>query len=169
MMKKIVVLGMLLLGVSVNSFASDGEKFFQIGTGLLYERGWDVTVGIEHETQYHNAWEYFGNMYLKWEECASCAHVCPDSFWKSYNTWSLGAAYKPALVRKRNSVGRVRLGLSAGSDRHELIGGVHVGYEQNYKMRSGLVLYWQVKSDLVINGRDLFRTGVVLGVKLPFK
>lgn len=168
-MKKIVVLGMLLLGISMKSYASDGEKFFQIGTGLLYERGWDVTVGIEHETQYHNAWEYFGNMYLKWEECASCVHVCPESFWKSYNTWSLGAAYKPAFVRKRNSVGRVRLGLSAGSDRHELIGSVHVGYEQNYKMRSGLVLYWQVKSDLVINGRDLFRTGVVLGVKLPFK
>lgn len=168
-MKKILVLGMLLLGVSMKSYASDGEKFFQIGTGLLYERGWDVTVGIEHETQYHNAWEYFGNMYLKWEECVSCTHVCPESFWKSYNTWSLGAAYKPALVRKRNSVGRVRLGLSAGSDRNELIGGVHVGYEQNYKMRSGLVLYWQVKSDLMINGRDLFRTGVVLGVKLPFK
>lgn len=168
-MKKILVLCILLLGVSVNSSASDGDKFFQIGTGLLYERGWDVTVGIEHETQYHNAWEYFGNMYLKWEECASCAHVCPESFWKSYNTWSLGFAYKPALIRKRNSVGRVRLGLSAGSDRQELIGGVHVGYEQNYKMRSGLVLYWQVKSDLMINGRDLFRTGVVLGVKLPFK
>lgn len=168
-MKKILVLCILLLGVSVNSSASDGDKFFQIGTGLLYERGWDVTVGLEHETQYHNAWEYFGNMYLKWEECASCAHVCPESFWKSYNTWSLGFAYKPALVRKRNSVGRVRLGLSAGSDRQELIGGVHVGYEQNYKMRSGLVLYWQVKSDLMINGRDLFRTGVVLGVKLPFK
>lgn len=168
-MKKILVLCILLLGVSVNSSASDGDKFFQIGTGLLYERGWDVTVGLEHETQYHNAWEYFGNMYLKWEECASCAHVCPESFWKSYNTWSLGFAYKPALIRKRNSVGRVRLGLSAGSDRQELIGGVHVGYEQNYKMRSGLVLYWQVKSDLMINGRDLFRTGVVLGVKLPFK
>lgn len=168
-MKKILVLCILLLGVSVNSSASDGDKFFQIGTGLLYERGWDVTVGLEHETRYHNAWEYFGNMYLKWEECASCNHVCPESFWKSYNTWSLGFAYKPALIRKRNSVGRVRLGLSAGSDRQELIGGVHVGYEQNYKMRSGLVLYWQVKSDLMINGRDLFRTGVVLGVKLPFK
>lgn len=168
-MKKILILCMVLLGVSVNSIASDGDSFFQIGTGLLYERGWDVTVGVEHETQYHNAWEYFGNMYLKWEECASCGHVCPESFWKSYNTWSLGFAYKPALVRKRNSVGRVRLGLSAGSDRNELIGGVHVGYEQNYKMRSGIVLYWQVKSDLMINGKDLFRTGVVLGVKLPFK
>jgi len=31
------------------------------------------------------------------------------------------------------------------------------------------VLYWQVKSDLMIKGRDLFRTGVVLGFKIPVK
>ena len=30
-------------------------------------------------------------------------------------------------------------------------------------------LYWQVKGDIMIKGEDLFRTGVVLGVKLPVK
>ena len=168
-MRKILMLFAVLSGLSVNVFASDDDKFIQIGTGILYERGWDLTVGVEHETRYHNAWEYFGNVYLKWEECASCKHICPKSFWKSYNTWGLGFAYKPAMVRKRTSVGRLRLGVSAGSDKHELLGGVHVGYEQNYRLRNGLVVYWQVKSDLMINGKDLFRTGLVLGVKLPFK
>ena len=72
-------------------------------------------------------------------------------------------------MRKRNSVGRARLGVSAGSDRYEFLAGLHVGYEQNYTLRNGMVLYWQVKSDLMINGKDLFRTGIVLGVKLPFK
>ncbi len=168
-MKKILILCVVLFGLLSPLAASDGEKFFQVGTGILYQRGWDLTVGIEQETRYHNAWEYFGNVYLKWEECASCGHVCPESFWKSYNTWALGAAYKPALVRKRNSVGRVRLGASLGSDRHELLGGIHVGYEQNYALRNGMVLYWQVKSDLMINGMDLFRTGLALGIKLPFK
>lgn len=168
-MKKILILCVVLFGLLSPLAASDGEKFFQVGTGILYQRGWDLTVGIEQETRYHNAWEYFGNVYLKWEECASCGHVCPESFWKSYNTWALGAAYKPALVRKRNSVGRVRLGASLGSDRHELLGGIHVGYEQNYALRNGMVLYWQVKSDLMINGKDLFRTGLALGIKLPFK
>lgn len=168
-MKKILILCVVLFGLLSPLAASDGEKFFQVGTGILYQRGWDLTVGIEQETRYHNAWEYFGNVYLKWEECASCGHVCPESFWKSYNTWALGAAYKPALVRKRNSVGRIRLGASLGSDRHELLGGIHVGYEQNYALRNGMVLYWQVKSDLMINGKDLFRTGLALGIKLPFK
>lgn len=168
-MKKILILCVVLFGLLSPLAASDREKFFQVGTGVFYQRGWDLTVGIEQETRYHNAWEYFGNVYLKWEECASCGHICPESFWKSYNTWALGAAYKPALVRKRNSVGRARLGASLGSDRHELLGGIHVGYEQNYALRNGMVLYWQVKSDLMINGKDLFRTGLVLGIKLPFK
>lgn len=72
-------------------------------------------------------------------------------------------------MRRRNLVGRARLGVSVGSDKHELLGGIHVGYEQNYTLRNGMVLYWQVKSDLMINGKDLFRTGLVLGLKLPFK
>lgn len=168
-MKKIWILCLVLFGLLSPVIASDGDRFFQVGTGILYERGWDLTVGIEHETRYHNAWEYFGNVYLKWEECASCGHICPESFWRSYNTWTLGTAYKPALMRKRNSVGRARLGVSAGSDRYEFLAGLHVGYEQNYTLRNGMVLYWQVKSDLMINGKDLFRTGIVLGVKLPFK
>lgn len=168
-MKKIWMLCLVLFGLLSSAAASDGDRFFQVGTGILYERGWDLTVGIEQETRYHNAWEYFGNVYLKWEECASCGHICPESFWRSYNTWTLGAAYKPALMRKRNSVGRARLGASAGSDRQEFLVGLHVGYEQNYTLRNNIVLYWQVKSDLMINGKDLFRTGIVLGVKLPFK
>lgn len=129
-MKKIWMLCLVLFGLLSPVIASDGDRFFQVGTGILYERGWDLTVGIEQETRYHNAWEYFGNVYLKWEECASCGHICPESFWRSYNTWTLGAAYKPALIRKRNSVGRVRLGMSAGSDRHEFLAGLHVGYER---------------------------------------
>lgn len=163
------MIGIVLFGLSVKANASDGDKFVQVGTGLLYQRGWDVTIGLEQETRYHNAWEYFGNVYLKWEDCSSCGHVCPESFWKSYRAWGVGAAYKPAVVRTRNSVGRIRLGASVGSDRDKFLGGVHVGYEQNYAMRSGLVLFWQVKSDLMINGKDLFRTGLVLGVKFPIK
>ncbi len=47
--------------------------------------------------------------------------------------------------------------------------GIHVGYEHNYELRSGWTLYWQVKSDMMIKGADLLRTGIVLGVKLPIK
>ena len=45
----------------------------------------------------------------------------------------------------------------------------HLGYEQNYTLRHGWKLFWQVKTDVMIKGEDLFRTGIVLGVKLPVK
>ena len=72
-------------------------------------------------------------------------------------------------MRGRNSTGNLRLGASVGSDRDDVLGGVHVGYEHNYTLRNGLILFWQVKSDLMINGKDLFRTGVAVGIKLPLR
>lgn len=164
-MKKVWMLSAILLGMSVLAHASDGDKFFQVGTGLLYERGWDLTFSVEQETHYHNAWEYFGNVYLKWEKCPTCHKVCSDSFWNSYNSWGLGIAYKPAVSRGRNSISRLRIGASAGSDRHDFLAGIHLGYEHDYATRSGIVLFWQVKSDVMIEGKDLFRNGLVLGIK----
>lgn len=61
----------------------------------------------------------------------------------------------------------MRIGASAGSDTDRFLGGIHLGYEQNYTLRHGWKLFWQVKTDVMIKGEDLFRTGIVLGVKLP--
>ena len=75
-----------MLAAALPGFADDRQGRIQIGTGLLYERGWDLTVDYEYETNYHHAWEFFGNVYLKWDECTDCGHVCPESFWNHYNT-----------------------------------------------------------------------------------
>lgn len=83
--------------LSISTFAQSGSGRVSLGTGLLYENGWDVTLAYEHETKYHNAWEFFGNVYLKWDECASCKHICPDSFWQNYRSYGVGAAYKPCV------------------------------------------------------------------------
>lgn len=166
-MRKTILLLAIIVSSVLSVKAQDNTGRVQLGVGLLYEKGLDLTLAYEHETRYHNAWEYFGNIYLKWDECASCGHICPESFWNNYNTWGLGVAYKPCVIRGRNSLGNFRIGGSLGSDRHHVLGGIHVGYEQNYSLRGGWKLFWQVKSDLMIEGKDLFRTGVVIGVKLP--
>lgn len=168
-MKKILMIIVAVLAVSATAFAGDHDGRVSFGIGLLYENGLDATLSYERENAYHNAWEFFANGYLKWDKCASCGHVCPDSFWKNYRSWSIGAAYKPCVVRGRNHYGSFRFGGSLGSDTHRVLGGVHAGYEHNYRLRSGWQVYWQVKSDLMIKGKDLFRTGIVLGVKLPVK
>lgn len=168
-MRKILMLLVVALTMSTTAMAGDRDGRVGLGVGLLYENGLDATLSYERECSYHNAWEFFANGYVKWTECASCGHICPDSFWKNYRSWSIGVAYKPCVSRGRNHYGSFRFGGSLGSDTHDVLGGVHVGYEHNYRLRSGVQLYWQVKSDVMIKGEDLFRTGIVLGIKLPTK
>jgi hypothetical protein len=168
-MKKLLLSLVALVTVATSAFAGDNDRRLSLGVGLLYENGLDATLSYEKETRYHNAVEFFLNGYLKWDECADCGYICPDTFWRNYRTWSVGAAYKPCVTRGRNNYGNLRLGASLGSDTDKVLGGVHAGYEHNYRLRDGWQLYWQFKTDLMIKGEDLFRTGVVIGIKLPVK
>ena len=79
-MKKYILSLMMGLCLSVSSFAQSHSDRISIGVGALYQRGLDATISWEHETRYHNAWEYFVNGYIKWDECASCGHVCQSRF-----------------------------------------------------------------------------------------
>ena len=165
-MKKAIFICMAFLA-SMASYAQSNSNRLSLGFGMLYENGLDTTLSYEHETKYHNAWEFFANGYLKWAECPSCQHVCPETFWHHYNSYSFGAAYKPCVSRGRNHHGNLRLGGSVGSDTDRFVGGIHLGYEHNYALRGGWTLFWQVKTNVMIKGEDLFRTGIVLGIKLP--
>ena len=169
MMRKTIYLFIAALCVAASASAQSNSDRISLGIGLLYENGLDATVAYEHELNYHNSFEVFAGGYLKWAECPSCGHVCPESFWRNYRSYSLGVAYKPCVVRGRNHFGNVRVGASAGSDTDRFLAGIHVGYEHNHVLHSGWVLYWQVKSDMMIKGRDFFRTGVALGFKIPVK
>ena len=148
-LKTVLLLMLVCIGFATNAHAQRNGGRLSLGVGLLYENGMDVTLAYEHEMNYRHAWEFFANGYLKWTECKSCGHICPESFWRNYRTYGFG--------------------VSAGSDTNKFLAGIQVGYEHNYELRSGWTLYWQVKSDMMIKGADLLRTGIVLGVKLPIK
>ena len=150
-MKKTIILTLACVCFALSANAQRGSGRFSLGAGLLYRNGMDLTLAYEHEVNYRHAWEFFVGGYLQWTECASCGHICPESFWRNYRTYGL------------------RIGASAGSDTERFLAGLHFGYEHNYVLRSGWMLYWQVKSDMMIKGADLLRTGIVLGVKLPIK
>ena len=150
------------LMMAVMSNAQSHGNRLSLGVGALYERGFDATLAVEHETKNHNAWEYFVNGYVKWDKDTSVGHVTKQSFWENYRTWGVGMAYTG-----RDPVPDSRVGASCGSDTHEVVGWANIGYEHNYVLRHGWQLYWQVKTDVCINGKDLFRTGIVLGFKIP--
>ena len=165
-MKKILLMLVAIIGLATSASATENTNRFKVGVGLLYENGLDLTIAYEREIGNHNAWEFFANGYIKWNDCASCGHVCPDSFWKNYRSWGVGAAYMPCVVRGRNHYGNLRLGGSLGSDTHRVLGGIHLGYEHSYVLKGGPELFWGVKTDLMIKGEDLFRTGITLGFKI---
>ena len=164
-MKKYLMIAVALLTLGGTASAADRDGRVQIGAGLLYPNGIEATVGYEKEFANHNAMEVFASGYLKWADCATCGHICQQSFWKNYNTWEVGVAYKPCVYRAKNNYGSLRIGGSVGSDTHNVIGGVHAGYEHSYVMRGGWQLFWQTKTEFVINGQNWFKTGVGFGVK----
>lgn len=164
--RNILLLFCMLLSSMMMQAQSNGNRL-SVGVGTLYEKGFDATLAVEHEIQNHNAWEYFANGYVKYSKDKRVGHITKDSFWKNYRTWGFGVAYKPCVYRTKNAYGSLRIGASGGSDTHDFVGWANVGYEQNYALRHGWHLFWQVKTDLCINGKDLFRTGVVLGFKIP--
>ena len=65
-MKKTLMAMITALCVSLPSLAQSNSDKVSIGVGALYERGLDATLSWEHETKYHNAWEFFANGYIKW-------------------------------------------------------------------------------------------------------
>ncbi len=160
---------LVMCGMVLSLSAQTNMPRLSLGVGCLYQRGLDATLAVEVERKNHNAWEFFANGYLKWAECDICGHVCPRSFWKNYRSYGFGIAYKPCVVRGRNHHGNLRFGGSLGSDLDDVLGGIHAGYEHSYVLRSGFTLFWQAKVDFMIVGDDLFRTGLVLGIKLPLK
>ena len=98
-MKKSLMAMLTALCVSLPSFAQSNSDKVSIGVGALYERGLDATLSWELETKYHNAWEFFANGYIKWKDCESCGHVCPESLWNNYRTWGVGILRGEDLFR----------------------------------------------------------------------
>ena len=157
----------LAMALTTGATFAQNAKSVNLSFGIMYPQTVDATLSYEVGTAHHNAWEFFGNVASKWKECSSCGRICAESFWKDNRTWGLGVAYKPCVTRTRNSYGSLRLGSSLGSNGHDVLGGIHAGYEHNYSLKGGWRLFWQVKCDAMIKGEDLLRTGVTIGVKIP--
>ena len=113
--------------LTTSAFAQSHGNHIMVGVGGSYPQGVEATLAYEHETEYHNAWEYFATAYLKYKKDEEAGHVTSDSFWHNYNTWTVGAAYKPCVTRGRNHHGSVRIGVSCGSDLDKVITAGHVG------------------------------------------
>ena len=145
-----VAICVLSLFVVTKAHAQTNDNHLMVGVGALYEKGLDATIAYEHGSKYHNAWEYFATGYVQYDDDPDAGHVTKKSFWHNYNSW-------------RN----VRIGASGGSDRHDFVGGVHLGYEHSYALKGGWELFFQIKEDAMISHGIMWRTGAAVGFKFP--
>ena len=145
-MKKILLPLMLLLTVTLNTYAGDGDQFFTLNTGIMFRNTLNASFGYEKELSYDK--------------------VCSKSFWKNYY-WNGGIVYKKSLVRWRNSTLRLNVGPIAGAVRGDYFFGAEGSFEYSYTLRSGVKLVLKQKNNVCFMHGDTFRNGLTVGIKIP--
>ena len=147
--------------------AGDGETRVGLASGVYWPGVLGATLSVDHETRYHNAWEFYLDAFTKWEECPDCGKVCRQSFWKSRYGLGVGVAYKPAVHRTRNSVGRVRMGADIGTSNRSFSLGVELGYEYVWTFRNRTQVVLQQKNEVTFWGLPRWRFGGMVGFRIP--
>ncbi len=96
-MKKLAFVLMSLLSVTT-AFAGQGDEYFSLNGGFLFNSTLNATLGYERELSYSDALEFYGEVGDRWEKDPVCGKVCRESFFNNYY-WDGGIAYKKCLKR----------------------------------------------------------------------
>lgn len=158
----------LLVGFTFfpQAFAGNGDQFFTVNAGFLFQNTLNASFGYERELNYDNAFEIFGEAGDRWERDPECGKVCSKSFWKNYY-WNGGVVYKKSIVRWRNSTLRLDVGPVAGAYRGDYFFGAEGSFEYNYTFRGGWKFTLKQKNNVCFMHGDTFRNGLTIGVKIP--
>lgn len=144
----------------LNSYAGDGDAHFTANIGIMAPYTLDATVGYEHPIGYGNAIEAYAEIGNHWQ------HPICHRFWKGY-FWDGGVLYKHRLARFKNSNFRVLGGVQCGLYRQDIFFGVEAGFEYNYVFPNSWEFSIRQKNTVNFLHGDVFRCGVMFGVKIP--
>ena len=160
-MRRFLMIAVVLL-TTVMAKAQDNSNRIGVGLGGFYRPAASATLFWEHETRYHNAWEFFATGSLKLDDI--------EDLGANYRCWGVGAAWKPCVFRARNRFGSARIGVSLGAAPTDFLAGIHAGWQHSYALRKGWQFYWQAGVDVMLPRRDdLFRFGAGVGIKMPVR
>lgn len=160
-MRRFFIIAVVLL-TTVMANAQDNSNRIGVGVGGFYRPAASASLFWEHETRYHNAWEFFATGSLKLDDI--------EDLGANYRYWGVGAAWKPCVYRARNLYGSARIGVSLGAAPTDFLAGIHAGWQHSYALRKGWQFYWQAGVDVMLPRRDdLFRVGAGVGIKMPVR
>ena len=160
-MRRFFMIAVILFS-TVLARAQDNSNRIGFGVGGFYRPAASAILFWEHETHYHNAWEFFATGSLKIDNL--------ENLKANYRCWGVGAAWKPCVYRARNRFGSARIGVSLGAAPTNFLAGIHAGWQHSYALRRGWQFYWQAGVDVMLPRRDdLFRVGAGIGFKMPVR
>ena len=160
-MRKIFLIAAVLLA-TVSAWAQENSNRIGVGVGGFYRPAASACLFWEHETRYHNAWEFFAAGSMKFDNL--------EDMGTDNRFWGVGAAWKPCIYRARNRYGSARIGVSLGAAPADFLAGIHAGWQHSYALRHGWQFYWRAGADLMLPKRDdLFRVGAGIGIKMPVR
>lgn len=155
MMKKFLIT-LCCAAVSIGASAQDGK--LAVNAGFLFPSTLNATIGYERPLSYGNAVELYGEAGTHWQE---------KDFWKGYY-WDGGIVYKHRLVRYKNGMLRFRFGPQFGAVQKRFFIGLEGGFEYSYVFRNGWEFALIQKNNVNFLHGDMFRNGLLLGIKVPF-
>ncbi len=165
-MRKIILAGLSLLCV-MTAHAGDGDQFFNVNGGFLFNSTLNATLGYEHELSYTDAVEVFAEVGDRWHRDPRCGLICRDMFKKDYY-WGGGILYKKNLKRFKNSTLRFRLGPECGAHTGSYFLAVEGALEYNYVFPNRVQFSVIQKNQVSFFHGDTFRNGLLIGLKIPF-
>ena len=153
-MRKIVIV-LLLVATSLFAKAQDGLTYLGLRTGWVAEKGFTATLNLDFSLKYFSSFEVFTEYYKNYNT--------------KYNTVMGGAVYKPALIRNRNSLVKMRLGVGTGVGREEFLIAPQIGWEFSQSILNNIDFVFVNRNQYVFFDRkpDQLRIGFDIGLRLP--
>ena len=121
-MRRFFMIAVVLL-TTVMANAQDNSNRIGVGFGAFYRPAASATLFWEHETHYHNAWEFFASGSMKLDDF--------ENLETNYRCWGVGAAWKPCVYRARDRCGSARIGVGVGAARTDFLAGIHAGWQHS--------------------------------------
>ena len=136
------------------------ENRLTANAGFLFPSTLNATVGYEYQFSYGRAFEALGEIGDHWKSGNG-------QFWKGYY-WGGAILYKHQLKRFKNGKFSFRAGPALGAVQKEFYVGLEAGFEYDYVFANGLELALIQKNNVCFIHGDLFRNGLLVGIKIPF-
>lgn len=158
MMKKWIIACTILLGCTGLTRAGNNETFLNMSVGYMLPRSCTATLALERELLYQHGVEVFAEY---------CNGYTSNAFFAIQQVTG-GIAYKLPMIRSKNTMLRLRVGIECGSDMDKFVYGPELGFEYAFCLGSKVQMTLQQKNELNIGATRKFRSGFTVGLRIPF-